>query len=475
MRRLRENDFKFYYNNDEDDILNDFYIPALRASKLYRRAVGFFSSSSLMIISKGLEEFLNNNGKMQLIISPNLSKEDIEAISNGYKLREDIIEEYLNLTIDFSDIYKDQYNLLAWLIYENRLEIKVVVRKDLSNYGLFHDKFGIISDDYDTIVFHGSMNESETAIVDNYESFEVFVSWNNDDLKRVRRIEKVYDNIWFNNSSKWISYDFPESIKKRIIEFKSVKRPTIKKNKDFFIPENIKLREYQKNAINKWIQNDCIGILEMATGTGKTFTAISAMIRLVLHLNSKKVACGIVIVLPYKSLLEQWERELGQFNVNTLNCYENKNLWRSKFKNLILDFNRGFEKNFVVLTTNTTFISKEFQEILELIKLNYIFCVDEMHHLVGEKISKKLPINADFRLGLTATLPKNNGGNWSKVESYFNNNVIFKYSLEEAIKNNYLTNYFYYPILVELTDEEKLEYFELSRKISKIYMLDKES
>lgn len=476
--KLRDHKFKFHYNNDDDDIVREFYNPVLSCAKIYKRAVGFFSSSTLVLIAEGLKNMIDNDGVIKLIISPNLSTEDIEAISLGYIAKNEAIDNYLISQVEFEDIYFDQYNLLAWLIYENRLEIRVVVRKDFSNYGIFHDKFGIICDSLDKVYFHGSMNESETALIDNYESFDVFLSWEESDAKRINNIESIFDSLWNGTSKKWISYEFPELLKKEILKYKSSKKPSfrLKKKLDIYkIPENVNLREYQKEAINNWFNNKCSGILEMATGTGKTITAICATVKLINHLNNKNIGCGLIIVVPYKSLLEQWDKELRMFGIYAIKCYEQRSLWDDNITDLILDFNRGVLNRMAIITTNSTFTSSNFQEKILGIKKNYILCVDEMHHLYGPTISKLLPENADFRLGLTATIPKKENSESKKVMEYFKNGILFTFGLDKAIESEYLTPYNYYPIFIELTDDEKLEYLELNKKISKVFSTNKDS
>ena len=467
---------KYYYNNDESDFVNDFYKPLLSEAVLYKRLSGFFSSSSFWNIIDGLKVFLKNEGKIKLLISPNLSDEDINAIIYAKVAKEKIIDKFIIENILNENKYVYQFNFLSWLIYENKLEIKIVIKKDNNLNGIFHDKSAILYDyEENKIAFHGSLNESNTGYKENFESINVFKGWNEPDSIRIDRIEKTFDMIWNNNSDKWYSYFIPESIKLKIIEKKSVDKPQINnrinKNK-FCIPEKVILREYQNKAVEKWFNNKCKGVLEMATGSGKTLTAIFALNKFYSMLTKRGYPCGIVIVVPYKNLLEQWCKELDVFGVNPIKCYENKNKWYMNLKLVINDFNKGRKMDLFVITTNTTFISDYFQENLCNIKRDYVFCADEMHHLMAPKISKLLPQNTEYRLGLTATLcnefDKENSKN---LVSYFDKTV-FTFSLEDAIKNKCLTKYYYYPIIVSLDDVERKEYYELTKKISRFINKD---
>lgn len=465
---LRDLKLKFYYDNDNDDLINDFYMPIISESKKYKRSTGFFSSSSFWNIIDGLKVFIENDGKIQIMVSPNLSEEDIEAINLGEKAKEDTIESFIMANFLDTEKYHDQFNLLAWLIYQNKLEIKIVVKKDVDKFGIFHDKSAIMVDsDGNKIAYHGSLNESLTAYSHNFEAVNVFVSWNNSDCERIRMIEQSFDRIWNNNSINWQSYSIPDSIKEKIIK----KRTLIVSNrfdKKFNIPENFKLRHYQEEAINKWMEHGFSGILEMATGSGKTFTAIFALNRLMAMIEKKGFTCGILIVVPYKNLLEQWCVELDRFNVEPIKCYKDKYKWYYELKNSVKDFNNGTLKSLYVITTNSTFITDHFQEIIKDIKRDYIFCADEMHHLSAPKISKVLPENTNFRLGLTATLfNEYEEEKAEKVLRYFKK-VVYKFSMKDAINNDCLTRYYYYPIFIELTNEERQFYRELTKKISRM-------
>lgn len=137
-------------------------------------------------------------------------------------------------------------------------------------------------------------------------------------------------------------------------------------------------------------------------------------------------------------------------------------------------FLRGSYKNLSVITTNTTFCSDEFQNELAKIKGQFILCVDEMHHLATERGVSMLPENALFRIGLSATLvTKYENKNMDDLVSYFGNGIVYTFSLEKAISEGFLTPYNYYPVFVELTNDEKEEYYILSKKIAKAYLVGK--
>lgn len=236
------------------------------------------------------------------------------------------------------------------------------------------------------------------------------------------------------------------------------------------IPTEINIREYQKEAIKSWLSNKGCGILEMATGSGKTITSLCAMTKLITQYKKAGLVCGLIVVLPYKVLLEQWGDDFSWFGVEPLACYESKNTWLPKLKKQIELFNKNKYSDFVVTVTNTTFSSDDFQEQLNLIESDYILCIDELHHFATEKGISLLPNSATFRLGLSATLmTKWENVYMDRLKSYFGKGVVYHFSLADAIEHGFLTPYKYHPIFVELSDEEKSEYYLLSKKIGRIY------
>ena len=469
----KELEVKDYYNNDEMNLIDEFYNPIIRKSKNYKRASGFFSSSSFWSFIEGLKDFINNeNSKIFLLISPELSKDDVDAIILGEKARSKVIEDYFRIKLLEKNKYDDQYNLLAWLIYKEKLDIKIIIKRNLKENGIFHDKFGIMEDyNGNKVVFHGSLNESRMGIINNFEAIEVFKSWEFGDVSRINRIEQMFDNLNNDKSQNWQSIDIPKSIKEEIIKSRKV----YKSKNTPEIPKKYVLRDYQKEAIQIWFKNKCRGILEMATGSGKTLTSIFAMIRLMEVIKKKGFPCGMLIVVPYKNLLEQWCEELEDFNIYPIRCYESKFIWKEVLFQEILNFNKYTDRELFIITTNATFITEEFQKLIKRIQRDYIFCADEVHHLSAPKISNMLPNNTNFKLGLTATLGNEfEEEKVDRLENYFGGRI-FNFGLKEAIENNCLTKYYYYPVFIELTDEEMGDYLELTSKIVKLVRVDEES
>ncbi|MFW5794722.1 MAG: DEAD/DEAH box helicase family protein [Bacillota bacterium] len=481
---FKDLNIKIKYRSSDDNIVSDFYIPILDNSKLYKRAVGFFSSSSLLQISKGITGLLENNGEIKLIASPELNEKDVEAINKGYKDRGQVIQNSLmrNLKAPKNYYEEERFNIIAHLIANNFLDVKIAYYEE-KGIGLYHEKIGIVYDnDNNRIAFTGSLNDSETAFIKNFESIDVFCDWVGDESKeRVIDKEKDFDQMWNNNTNKIKIIDFPDAVKEEIIKYKKnsidydidkkeystmIKEDTTNKfNNIPRLPNDIELYEYQKKAIKNWESQDHQGIFDMATGTGKTYTALGGVVSL--YKNKNKLA--IIIVCPYQHLVDQWVEDIKRFNMKPIIGYSNSSQknWKNKLKNTIFDYNLDIKNTFCFVTTNATYSSEFVQNQLNKIKKNVLLIGDEAHNLGAEEISKKLNESFEFRLALSATIVRNRDEEGTKkLLDYFGDKCI-EYGLEKAIKEGYLSKYYYYPNLVNLTYDELQEYRRLSKNIAK--------
>lgn len=489
---LKDIEIKKEYRTSYDNIVKDFYIPLLKESIYYKRAVGFFSSTSLSEIVEGIEELVKNNGKIQIVASPKLQAEDIEAIQKGYRLRDEVIEEVLlrELIEPENKFEKDRLNLLASLIAEKVLDIKIAIIENSNNIGIYHEKLGILEDIFeDKVVFTGSLNETSTAFNMNYETIDVFTSW--EDEERVSRKIQAFDNIWNNNEKKIKVIDFP-NVKEEIIKKYRYKKNDIELKKDDenidvevnekiklientpTIPDDIKLYDYQLEAIKNWEKNNFRGIFDMATGSGKTLTGLGALCKLSEKLDNNLFA---VIVCPYQHLVEQWVEDIERFNIKPIIGYSaspQKN-WKDRLSNFIRLKKLGIKnrKFCCFITTNATFSSNFVQNILDDVVGKKLLIIDEAHNFGSPKLLKTLHDGYDYRLALSATLERHNDSIGTEGLYDFFGEKCIEYTLERAIKEKKLTPYKYYPILVYLSEDELIDYSNLTYEISKHVIQDK--
>ena len=212
---LKQTHFLPFYNSKINDIVEDFYVPALSQCKIYKRVSAFFDSSILNLYSVGLENIIKNNGHIFFIFSSEISEEDFEQMKQGYELRKEIEEKILQkVTIDNPSI---EITNLAYLIANNYVDIKIAFTKS----GIVHDKFGLIEDGEDVLYFRGSNNETPASIKKNMESFETSLSWNNDtfELAKINNAEKQFDNLWNDSFPGTVVVEIPEVVKRKLVSY----------------------------------------------------------------------------------------------------------------------------------------------------------------------------------------------------------------------------------------------------------------
>lgn len=493
---FQELDIKNEYRSLLDSVAKDFYIPLLSKAVKYQRAVGFFSSSCLVEISKGISELAKNGGKIQLVASPYLSDEDVEAIKSGYAMRDQVVKDAVRreMTEGKTPFEKARLNLLANLISDGVLDIKIAFTEDSDRMGMYHEKMGIITDaEGNRVAFAGSMNESATAMTLNYETIDVFCSWKGEEDRVVAK-ENAFASIWNDTEPNIKIIEFPE-LKQEIIEKYKRSVPDFEIDKKEYspdidtvlhtdlgiyteygpkFPEWFKLHDYQDEAITEWQKRDYRGIFDMATGTGKTYTGLGALTTLSKNIDHKLAA---IIVCPYQHLVEQWVEDILKFNIEPIIGYSESTQkdWQKRLKDAIRDQKlkvRGKEF-FCFICTNATFSSDYVQTQLAKIKSDTLLMVDEAHNFGAPYLSCLLFDNYKYRLALSATLERHNDEEGTaKLYDFFGEKCI-EYTLDRAIEEKKLTKYKYYPIVVTLTEEELEAYDNLSYEIGKCIMKGK--
>jgi len=489
---FKELNLKHSYNSEKDNILQDFYVPALKMAGSYKRIAGYFSSSSFGVASEGLSQFIKNNGRMQFILNVILSPQDYEQIEKGLVDPEEIIKsKFLNDLSNIQDeCIKNHVKVLGWLIANNYLEIKIGYIKDKTiGNEILHQKVGIFYDSEDNIIsFSGSNNESAHGWYYNSEKFKVFFSWelNNNDF--ITQDIEDFEELWDNKALKTKVISFPEAVKNHLIEISPIEYIDVEKllekinvsqkkclsEQDASETEQIKLREYQLEAINAFVENDYQGIFEMATGTGKTYTALGALEKLLE--NEKKLIT--IISCPFLHLTNQWENSIEEMKLNIPILYASSaNVkWKDELIEKILDNRLGKIKQFIVITTHDTVSSKKFIETMNDAKSPIFLIGDEVHGMGSiNRIEGLLPIYK-FRLGLSATPNRYFDELGTKELLEYFNKTVYIFDLARAINEinpdtnlSYLVPYKYHPLFVELTLDEMDEYSEITTTIAILF------
>ncbi|HWO43446.1 MAG TPA: DNA phosphorothioation system restriction enzyme, partial [Candidatus Eisenbacteria bacterium] len=276
MQNLKTIQVKNEYRSDVDDLVRNFYIPCLSVSQVYERAVGYFTTHGLSIAAAGLSRFVQRGGKMFLVASPFFNEEDLFAIEKGYLLREEAIQNALvrQLTSIPDEVIKSRLECIAWLVAAGRLEIRIAIRVDefgCFRRGIYHEKVGLFTDcDGNRVAFTGSPNETAGGLIENFESIDVFFSWD-DPHNRVTTKLSNFQKLWMNETKTLEVLPFPEAAKHKLLQLKPTHPPDadfelsrhISMTRSTFAPE---LWPHQKKAIDEWESRGRRGLVVMATG-----------------------------------------------------------------------------------------------------------------------------------------------------------------------------------------------------------------
>lgn len=481
------------YETGVDDLIMDFYVPMLANAKRYDRIAGFFSSTSLALAARGIAGLIANNGTMRIIASPRLSAEDIAMINGSVEDADALLTKCLLRGIDGSDIAdqfcQDHVAALGWMLANKRLEMQIAVITDqygniTSEQYLVHQKVGIFYDtDLNAVSFSGSNNETASGWLGNVEEFKTFKSWELGQKEYLESDQRKFDAFW-NHKRKGVKVEsLPEAVSEKLIEIgRDFDIESIAVNKYFEKQSGytktlnpLRLFYYQEDAVKKWLDNDRILLLEMATGTGKTRTAIGCMREALLN---RKLPLLVVIACPQSTLTMQWKLDIDKLDFGaTIDafqiCDSSCHSWKRDLKTKVKQLSTGMYDNLIVYTTHKTCSSQDFIDIIQNARrVNKFFIGDEVHGMGASKTKKGLLDDYNLRLGLSATPSRWFDDEGSEFISTYFGNDSYKFTIEQALSTPnpltnkpFLVNYHYYPRFISLDDDELEEYKGLSEKI----------
>lgn len=464
------------------DLVKEFYEPVLAKSAAYDRVAGYFSSAALAGVAKGIASFVKRGGKMRLVTSHAFTKGDITRIkdfSSATDLNHELIQSF-EMSMETLDrlqnaIAKDHFSAMCWMLANNQLEIKVVIPRnaDLSRLTpkeieKFHPKFGLLYDDSEnTIAFSGSINETWYAWTQNTENLDVYQSWLVGQDAYIEPKKTYFERYWEGTDDpNWLTIELPEAVKQKIVvdyapdDFPASLSPNSKEVSSKFGLS----RNYQNEAVSRWIDSGYTGILEMATGTGKTRTA-STCIREA----SKNGNLLTVVAVPYHHIGSQWIDELKPMAPIFVTGQ-----WKKHLGEALADSVMGRRRNLTLVVVRNIASSDYFLRQLELLSSHFentLFVADEVHWFGAPSLQSALIDFANYRLGLSATPKRYFDDAGTEVLTNYFNEVVFKFPIEKALEardergERILTPYRYHPIFVELTVDESESYWGFTRQI----------
>lgn len=487
MSNFQELNFRSVYGGTSGpNALTDFLIPALGSAVTYDRVAGYFSSAVLAQTAPGVTKLVLEGGKIRLVTSHSLTQRDLEALATdkeGSARLDALANEFENAITNGGEsiaarMTSKYVQAMCWLLKHGQLEIRLVVplSSTANEMEKFHSKFGILTDSLgQKLVFAGSTNETWLAWTKNIENISVYKSWTPELEDHCNAYVETFNDLWEGkNLSEWQTIDLPSALKARLTSFAP--------DGDFpqILPKELNTlvsesgirapRNYQQEAVRAWEKAGRRGLLEMATGTGKTFTA-----KLCIDSAISQGTLLTVVVAPYQHIADQWAQELKEYNPLQLGVRGN---WRQELQKMIFEASFGLRENLVLVVVKNTAATPAFLEYCDDLKThfdNFLFVGDEVHWLGATSLQASLNPNANFRLGLSATPNRYFDDIGTDVlRDYFGKESVYVFDLAKALswvnpdtgEIGVLCPYEYHPIFVSLTPQEEEDFVEISKKIA---------
>jgi len=477
-----------------DPFPEEVLVPTFRVSEKADCMMGFFSSEALSALAPGLAAFINNSKfSFRLVISPFLRPEDREAIESGIWTPEDVAKKLIEpILITDDELQQHTLKCLSYLVRVGRIEIKIALMKR----ALFHPKVWIFENSGDMIAAHGSSNITLKGIKHNFEQISISKSWvDSTQLYIVEKLRNKFEHLWDNEEDDCYVISIPQAVRDKILqsypsehppsedEYESLYRQAIKNRGEneldngsgsvkldfhFEIPKWIKYEsgpfEHQGKAVDAWCSSDHRGVLEMATGSGKTITAMICAHKAY----NKNKPLLIVVAAPFIPLINQWCGEIGQFNVRTTNLTEDSNAaGRLKsIKQVKRRLRTGISDVEAIVVTHNTLCSEDFANAIASFDCPRLLIADEAHNLGRVSFIGNTPDYYEFRIGLSATPVRQYDDEGTAAIFDFFGPVVYRFTLKEAI-GKCLVEYDYFVHPCYLSPTEMDQWYDLTEMIKK--------
>ncbi len=488
---LPDHKFEADYASEENDILRDFYLPALAESNRYDRITGFFASSVFAIAWPSLRKFiLSNGGTIRLLCSPRLAASDAEGVISGYRARsESVLAVELRRELDHmleEPALRNNTLLLACLISSGALEVRlatVAQVADSHSKRMVHDKVGVFHDNAGNQVgFRGTFNETFLGLAaqGNIESVDVWTSWEGGkDACRLRGAVDRFERIWNGDAAGIHVTKLPNMTLQQLRELAATANidelltelempPALaREESDEWLLGRRRLASHQQAAVLAWRRNKRVGLLAHATGAGKTVTGMFCI--------REALAQGLhpIVVVPSKLLLHQWDEEIkSTLGTRTMLCGGGHSAWSGGLLQAAMEDDRPR----VVISVANSAVSNQFISQVGRYADRILLVGDEAHRLGSTKFRSLLEsIPAKARLGLSATPDRAGDAEGTSVLFNYFDRTVHAFDIKAALDAGVLTNYEYQPSFVTLNDEEQEQYDQITTKIRRSIAINSKS
>lgn len=497
------------YSSDSNHIPLEFYDSAFPIAHTIDMVLGYFSSNAIKTLSMSFAEFIYYGGRLNIVTNHELSASDRDhlLINIGIDKEDQVIDIFKDIELlrkELGPYGQHFFDCLKYLLKHERLTIQPVMHKPVA---LAHYKKILLFDGVDYLYVHGSANFTSAGIIRNGESFTVDKSWGSttecfrikEEIKNFHQIlskdhpsyvylkpadvTAIINEVGNNRSQIELLEDvvdlrhkieYPEKVKAIITKREEQFRLRVEEIKsEPHFPEGKTPKPYQIEAYNNWVSHGYSGIFAMATGTGKTITSLNCL----LNEYEKTSQYHAIILVPSIALLNQWEDEVKAFNFINILKVGGGNNWETDFVNYAARYQLGVKRNLVIIATYDSYIIERFQKLFQKMEPDFTLIADEAHNMGAE--NKRAVFDRCHivkRIGLSAT-PKRvyDDEGTIFINRFFTDEepYIFSFSMSLALQEHYLTDYKYFPILVELNDAELEQYIEISKKLLRYFDSEK--
>jgi len=506
---LKEVDWPYlreYRTGSENEPI-EFYLSAFANSNKCDLLLGYFSFSAISVLSLGFAQFISNGGTMRVVANNILSQKDKDTLIAASKPNPE--DELIDLTnLDGLRFRLDKFgrhffDCMAWLIRENRLQIVLVRPKN--KQGISHYKSGVFDDGRSKVSFSGSCNFTAYGLVENLESLEIYLDWEHGvSAKKISNLEVTFERM-FSKADDSVEYipvveaqvavvrEFGNRELDELLveekELRSLKNKLVTNKRLESLIESLEInfcisslprfpfpsgpREYQSEAYSKWVKNSYSGVFAMATGTGKTITSLNCLLN-EYQINKSYQA---IILVPSIALLNQWESEVASFGFKNVIKVGGGNVWEPELAGFVSNYVWGTKEDLVIISTYGSFITDKFQKYFKKVQSDFMLIADEAHNMGARNIKMRLSqITCKKRIGLSAT-PKRvyDIEGTEALDDFFNDAppYTYEFGMERALQEGFLSEYKYFPVLVELNELELEEYSEISRQLLRYFDFEK--
>ena len=485
------------WRRPEDEVVEEVIIPALQVADRFDCMVGYFGGAALRELSHGLAAYiLKSSQPLRLLVSPVLSEVDQEAIRMGTRATTEVLTDAVETALAdetalASALAQHTRHCFAYLLSARRLLMKVVLVRDAK----FHLKEWIFRAGGDVAVLSGSANFTGEALLGNVERLNLHRSWRGGDSE-VACLDAVaeFEAYWSNSKTHAIAVDLPMALREGLIESYDTDQPPteadyrralqlegkhqpgdaervvkVSTRKAHFAPPADLVWEtgryaHQGAAVLQWEQAGRHGILSMATGAGKTITALLCAWRLWRELRRLVV----IVAAPTLPLIAQWSDECRDFGVDPYVAGQHRKQKRLReIDERLQRIEMGGSGIEVLIVTNDFLNDSAFRALVDNYAGPLMLIADEVHNLGGGIFLDNPPDLVDFRLGLSATPKRQYDPEGSVQLAEYFGETVFEFGLSDAI-GVCLVPYDYHVHSVELNYGELEEYRRLSEKIRRL-------